>query len=313
MMKATVALLCIALLPTVFAANCSISGSWDDPSILGGQKAVFNLEISPGSGFVDIEFRNEFNDLLWSDYHLQIPEEYQIKISTEPDWINGTYYLEIFYDETSNGSDCDKTLASQLEVRTSHNRTASIDITVEQSYTLVDTAQTCIPITSDTSTFDICATGSAAKGLVESLFFDDIQVVPGTNLGNIQLGITTCTADIELQDSIKTLDDKLVQMADERDMLMVENGRLNALICGEGGKLIDNPQGMVCTGGQGTGYIFQINDKEAKLSTCESEKVQLFGFDGVLSSFFLGGLVCSLFWIFLARFLNKGHEVIIEE
>lgn len=313
-MKTAFAILMIAMLPTAMAANCTISGDWDDDMIAGGEKAEYELEISPSGGFVDIKFKNEFGDVMWSEDDLQITSPYTIKIPTQSNWYNGSYNLWIEYDEMPNGTDCGKSLTSNIEIMTTYNKTASLTIDVEETYTTEAVERTCTPVSVDGKSYDVCVEGQATKGLAESVFINGVQVKPGQNMGNLELSVTTCNEDVELQTSVKALDDKLLTMSNERDMLMVENGKLNALICGEGGNLIQDQVGQwKCqSGASGGGYLAQIEGLNGRVSDIEMERNSRWDGGSVVLAVFLTAIAVVFALIFLNRIFMPGREVIYE-
>jgi len=312
-MKTTAVVLILFLMPSVLADNCTITGSWSDPAIIGGERGVFDLQIGPGSGFIDIEFFNMFNDLLWSEYHLQIPATYQIKIPTESDWINGSYRLEVLYDELGNGSDCGKVLVVPLEIRTQHNRTVSIDIIINQSYTMVDTPRTCVPITKEGSSFDVCAQGSVPPGLLESLKFNNMQIIPGNNMGSFNIDITQCTEDADLRASVKAMDDRLIAMDNERMMLTVENSKLHTLICGEGGRFQEVGGRWACNGALGEGgYISKITELNDEKSRLEAEKNARFDGGTVIMIAFIIIVLTVIALLFITRMIFSDKIMVTE-
>jgi hypothetical protein len=206
----TLIILCVFFFLVSAYAECEIDGSWTKNEYDAGNTMKFEGEISPSSGFIEIELLNDNNDKVAKVEERQITDDFEFEFDTDNSYLNGDYKIKVYYTKYANGTDCDETLTSTAKLNTSNKiGDIGLNVTIVQSPGTNTESVDGSPVETAwgeiTSKIDV----TGPKGWASSFNIDGTQLAPGSSLGTVDLHLTQCQKNEDILTSYKTISDFL--------------------------------------------------------------------------------------------------------
>jgi len=204
--KRFLVLLSLVLLTPTILADCDITGAWTDSTYHAGDNMVFEGDINPEGGFIRGVINNPLGQSVAVLKLRQIDNEYQITLPTNSSFLNGTYTAQVYYVDYANTTLCGNSVSSTTRLESNYTG-SDIEVSIElvQTYNKVTQEYDIAPTQSGSSTITGTITTNSIDGLASAFKINDVSLVPGDSIGEVNIYLTQCTADEEMDKAFREI------------------------------------------------------------------------------------------------------------
>jgi len=204
--KRFLVLLSLVLLTPTILADCDITGAWTDSVYQAGDNMVFEGDITPEGGFIRGVINNPLGQSVAVLKLRQIDNEYQITLPTNSSFLNGTYTAQVYYVDYANTTLCGNSVSSTTRLESNYTG-SDIEVSIElvQTYNKATHEYDIAPTQSGSSTITGTLTTNSIDGLASAFKINDVSLVPGDSIGEVNIYLTQCNADEEMDKAFREI------------------------------------------------------------------------------------------------------------